>query len=771
MQVQKDEAASLAQSLIKKFHVLPIYIGWNAEKGKTEKRPATRHGFLDATDNAARLEELFARPTQRPDGWEWGVALVPGKSGYVVVDIDDMSVKSALPLSDTAFVQTASGGEHHYYKKLEDVYVTNSSPWRGVDIRADNGYVVAPGTTTEWGEWSATETRAAQCPHQIWERLSTSEQERHIGHWVKYLPDKCEPEDVEYVELLLSYGWTHPRVQNDCIYIQRPGKGQGTPSAMIGWISPGVAKYQSSNSSFDDVLLPLTRDERPEWTYLSGAQEPSVWSLDELKKWLNHQESRPLLAEDSPAFHGLLGEYARLLHVGREADPGWILLAAVTGCGFLIGPYPFYSMGGSKQRANLFAVAVGSSSSRKSAPWDEFYRRCVVEALKHTLASLPTPRPSTPPTSNIKVTLTEKEQKITEKAAELRATFGVLSGSVSGEALIRKIKEYTNLDMPMLYDESEFGTLLTSAQRDGMTLGQELRKAYDGKRLSYNSQAKGDFVVEEGHYFCLYSNITPIELANTMTKNEAANGFGNRFLWCYGDKRHRITYDARNLAYSDEELADMSGEDRALLSTMRGSVATIDEARLGEICKEIIKRCDEASNRGEVRMSPSAYELFDTMCGELDHDHPTGLADALIARGGNHVVRLSLVYALMDNSKLIQPVHLKAAWAMWQHCRNSIVWLQKNREAITTTTVHGVPFEKELQGTIDRIVVMLQQSPEGLSRSAIAASIPSKKRFGAFTSKAIDALLEANRVTETVQQTGERGRPSQVIRLRGESQQ
>ena len=81
---------------------------------------------------------------------------------FFVVDIDPkkdgfMSIKAYPELNDTVKVKTGSGGAHHYFKKPEGMKIKNIVDLLpGVDIRSDNGQVVAPGNphisggTYEW---------------------------------------------------------------------------------------------------------------------------------------------------------------------------------------------------------------------------------------------------------------------------------------------------------------------------------------------------------------------------------------------------------------------------------------------------------------------------------------------------------------------------------------------------------------------------------------------------------------------------------------------
>lgn len=127
------------------------------------KDPATRHGFADATNDAATIAQWEAL---NPD-FNWAVAC--GLSGLFVFDIDpaglewwaefvasDPAIKAAV---DAAFtVRTPKGGLHVYFKgegptsasKIAAGVDTRGGFWRDEKL-VSGGYVVLPGSRTKAG--------------------------------------------------------------------------------------------------------------------------------------------------------------------------------------------------------------------------------------------------------------------------------------------------------------------------------------------------------------------------------------------------------------------------------------------------------------------------------------------------------------------------------------------------------------------------------------------------------------------------------------------
>lgn len=121
------------------------------------KIPATKNGFKDATKDPAT--KLFTKPSS-------GIAIATGAiSGIFVLDIDNkhgvMGSESLIELErnfgklpNTVESLTPSGGRHLYFKYIDGIGCRTGLR-KGIDVRGDGGYVVAPpsiidGKSYEW---------------------------------------------------------------------------------------------------------------------------------------------------------------------------------------------------------------------------------------------------------------------------------------------------------------------------------------------------------------------------------------------------------------------------------------------------------------------------------------------------------------------------------------------------------------------------------------------------------------------------------------------
>ena len=116
------------------------------------KKPLTPHGFKDATTNAKQIIEwwnnwpdaLIGMPTGRVSGIDaLDIDIKGGKAGF-----ESLAALEAKygKLPQTRIVQTASGGEHRYFKADQDIETQSSTDrlGKGLDFRGDGGYIIIP---------------------------------------------------------------------------------------------------------------------------------------------------------------------------------------------------------------------------------------------------------------------------------------------------------------------------------------------------------------------------------------------------------------------------------------------------------------------------------------------------------------------------------------------------------------------------------------------------------------------------------------------------
>jgi hypothetical protein len=152
------------------WHVFPV-------KGKQPLLPWREN----STDNADTIR-----------GWDWtaatGIGIDCGKSGLVVLDIDDLQAVPALSgklgfdptEDDTTIVRTGRGGVHVYYRAgSNEVRNSASKIIQGVDVRGVGGFVVAPPSVHDNGsvyEFTRNNSSIRPIPESMVQALNYKEE-------------------------------------------------------------------------------------------------------------------------------------------------------------------------------------------------------------------------------------------------------------------------------------------------------------------------------------------------------------------------------------------------------------------------------------------------------------------------------------------------------------------------------------------------------------------------------------------------------------------
>lgn len=154
------------------------------------KKPLTKHGFKDASADELVINDWWDK---YPDA---NIGLPTGKiNNLVVVDVDVKNgadgMASLKQLQDecgefnTRIVHTPSGGLHFYFSYPDDANTiknrTNMKP--GIDIRADGGYVIAPGSSIggNYYEFDDEYKEISELPQNLLEMLTNSSSSVRVG--------------------------------------------------------------------------------------------------------------------------------------------------------------------------------------------------------------------------------------------------------------------------------------------------------------------------------------------------------------------------------------------------------------------------------------------------------------------------------------------------------------------------------------------------------------------------------------------------------------
>jgi hypothetical protein len=393
---------------------------------------------------------------------------------------------------------------------------------------------------------------------------------------------------------------------------------------------------------------------------------------------------------------GLAGEIVAAIEPHSEADPIALLMQLIVGFGNAIGRTAFFTADGQKHFGNLFAVFIGATSkSRKGTSWAQ---------VKRVLQQ------ADPEWSNacIKSGISSGEGLI-----------WAVRDPIEGREAVKKQGHKTNYvrtivdpgveDKRLLAFEAEFAQLLKLMARESNIASTVIRQAWDSDSL--RTLVKINPAGATGAHISIIGHITKDELRRRLTQTEMANGFGNRFLWLCVQRSQELPEGGH---LNDDDLIELS-----------------------ERLKTVI---EHSKKMGEIRKTDKARGLWKDVYSELSKGK-SGLLGAVTARGEAQVMRLAMLYARLDQSKMIQRRHLEAGLALWKYAEDSARFIFGDSV--------GNPLA-------DEILRELRKRPQGLTRTEISSLFANHKR-GDELQQALVELAQSGDASFRPESTG--GRP------------
>jgi len=430
----------------------------------------------------------------------------------------------------------------------------------------------------------------------------------------------------------------------------------------------------------------------------SGSNEDFGWekhsirntgvTAGEVRAFMQEAEPKPVRPSwpaplATKAFHGVAGEVIRVIAPESEADPAALLIQLLVAVGSLIGRGPHFIVEQCVHSLNLFTVVVGrTAKSRKGTSW------AWIRALLLTMDPV---------------------------WVDARIHGGVGSGEgiiwavrdpiLKGDKLIEEGVE----DKRLLLLETEFAQVLAVIQRRGDTTSEVLRRGWDGtttlQTLTKNSPARAT-----GAHIAMIGHITEEELRRHLTATEMANGLANRIIFCCS-RRSNVLPDGGTLNWNDSP-------------------------NITEKLREVVLF---ARDVGEMTRDSEARTLWHKVYPALS-EGKLGMFGSVVSRGEAQVLRLSMVYALLDCSAVIRRAHLEAALEVWRYAEDSCRYI----------------FGDSLGDPVaDEILRAMRNGPNGLTRTEIAGLF-SRNSSSAQIEAALGVLREHNLAHFEKEDTGGR---------------
>jgi hypothetical protein len=345
-----------------------------------------------------------------------------------------------------------------------------------------------------------------------------------------------------------------------------------------------------------------------------------------------------------PALHGLAGDIVKAIDPYTEADRVATLLNTLTAVGNVTGSSAAARVQHDPHPGRLFVAEVGQSSKgRKGTAWST--PRYLLSQVDESWAN-----------NRIKSGLSSGEGLIYNvrdplyKDEPLREG-GKAKGEVTGYQSV--MVDAGEEDKRLLIVEPEFASALTVMAREGNILSAVIRQAYDNGKLS--PLTRNNPIKATGAHISIIGHITMEELWERLDDTSKANGFANRFLWVLV-KRSKLLPEG----------------------------AAVPDEELGPLVRRLRKVIEFAKKVSIVTRDDKAKKLWAEVYEELSEGKP-GLLGAVLSRAEAQVLRLSVIYALLDCSSSIRVEHLKAALAVWEYSEASTRYIFGHRLGDPTT--------------------------------------------------------------------------------------
>jgi hypothetical protein len=294
------------------------------------------------------------------------------------------------------------------------------------------------------------------------------------------------------------------------------------------------------------------------------------------------------------------------------------------------------------------------------------------------------------------------------------------SGLSSGEGLIERIRDGDGgaEDKRLLCIETEFGTVMTRAGREGSTLAEVCRQAWQGEPLSVLNRKQ--YRASSSH-IGIIGHIAPKDFRRRLAAADLAAGTYNRYLPLFVERSRRLPIPE---GADPADVADLGGR---LMQSLQVA-GTVNRLRLGSGAEKLW--------RGEL------YDEFT----EADDDEAQWAE--FMRRAAPYCLRIAGLYAALEGRDDISETHLAAAGALVRYSADSARYVLAGQLR---------------DPRLDRLARAVAAAGEpGLARTAISGL------FGHHVTKAeldhlVNDLVALGGYEAAYAQTG--GRAAQVLRI------
>jgi|SRR5882757_1269832 len=398
-------------------------------------------------------------------------------------------------------------------------------------------------------------------------------------------------------------------------------------------------------------------------------------------------------------FYGVLGELAQQAANGTEVNPVAAMASAMTWLSAAMGRNRVIHVGDGWHHLRLFTLHVGRSYKGGKGMSKDLLMRVAQE-------------------------IGEAEPDLVPKdhSGGLSSREGLVvmihDGYKEGKEQIPSID-----DKRLFVIESEFANILAQAKREGNTLSSALRDAWDGNSLK--PATKSSRIWASRPHIALHGSITPTELRDKMSAGEMTNGFANRFLVFWAERRGSIPFPART--------------NDTTVFMYAGKFTSIIRHGLCGYPHDGVQRY--------ITLSQQARAYFAKIYGQYSNAHPGGeMISGLLQRRAPMALRIAGLFAMTDRLDQINVDHLTAAAA----------WMDYYAQSVHMVFGPQTNQEQEIKRSEDaqRLLNYLRSAEIWCSRTVIIGECFQNNVAKAALDKALESLMLEKQVERQEVQSG-----------------
>ncbi len=260
----------------------------------------------------------------------------------------------------------------------------------------------------------------------------------------------------------------------------------------------------------------------------------------------------------------------------------------------------------------------------------------------------------------------------------------------------------------------ELSSALQAMAREGNTLSSIVRQIFDSGNLE--PLTKSSKIKATGAHIGVVGHITIFELNQLLKENEIHNGLINRFLWFCARRQKVIPFPE---PIPDNDLIVFQSEIRDIVFF---------------------------ANRTEsISFSADGREIWGEFYPELS-ESKGGFIGAVLERAPALVLRMAMLFCLIDRTNRISEEQLKTAIMLWRYCEQSARYIFGDKEIKN-------PLSKKILDMLSEKPLSMSEIYKGLSSHTESASIQIT----------VKALIERNKVCVSTIKTN--GRPCTIYSI------